>query len=82
MGTTSAVDRGMDWVPGIPSTASAVCAIAGVKSVVAERKRELTRLRLAITACVRHEYVRTPVPCHSRIPLHRPKVLAARAARK
>ena len=25
----TAVDRGVDWAPGIPSTASAVCAIAG-----------------------------------------------------
>lgn len=29
MGNTSAVDRGVDWAPGTPSTVSAVCAIAG-----------------------------------------------------
>jgi hypothetical protein len=29
LGNAAAVDRGVDWAPGTPSTVSAVCAIAG-----------------------------------------------------
>ena len=32
MRNTPAVDRGVDWCRGIPSTVSAVCALAGVIS--------------------------------------------------